>query len=568
MIDKLLQNKHILQQSPLFDGPYFTKAYGKRNELQTVAAEVRYLNEKSLWFSATSGMFNGQYYVFQDEDLKSLSYPPIIHYITNGYFEARKPSALIDIDYLVSQIIEDELPQGDAERHAVKVDVLKRYSGIYDLLITSGKNPNYLFDNEYFCEANNIKISDLEIPVHYYYVNSAHSPLDQKVLETTPLFSMKKYLDKNEDLRKAEVNPLEHLLTHGLREKRLMCIEDLISQSFLDNTADLYQDDRYKDHEYFLSKSLGNGQLAGARWATKYSEVKHPAFTSGLSNKKTSKVTVGTVLFNNSKSELMRLKNSIDKERECSENTHINDLFFVNDIDNLERYEDVFGAEKVIPSELGNIGFGSGHNALMERAFPESDYYFGINPDGCLIQDCVQSLVEFSRYYKDSTLLEANILPLNHPKWHDPVLFDTKWVSGAAFFLHRGLWEDVGGFDQDMHMYCEDVDFSWRVKAAGYSLKVCPTASFFHDVTSRNSVDVDDAVESNRKKSMLTGAYYLAVKWQATDIAEQYHETLLNENLILPNQKLVKPAQLIPKSVSEEVADFSYGLRFSPSRFW
>jgi GT2 family glycosyltransferase len=204
----------------------------------------------------------------------------------------------------------------------------------------------------------------------------------------------------------------------------------------------------------------------------------------------------------------------------------------------------------------------------MEAAFIDSEYYIGLNPDGYLQNDCLSSLIRFSRYYADSVLVEANTTPVNHPKWHDPTEFDTRWVSGAAYLITKQIWNDIGGFDEELHMYCEDVDLSWRAKAAGYMLKVCPVANFHHDVTPRFIQTDSPMVERKRRRLMLMGAYYLCVKWRADSEADLYKNMLINENLILPNTELNMPSKLIPRVIAKEVADFSHGLRFAPSRFW
>jgi len=568
MINHLLQKKSMLQSTPLFDSSYFAKAHCDNEVNDSVSTEVRYLNEKSLWFLGTSGLFNGQYYAFASDDVRELSYPPIIHYITNGYYEARRPSALVDIDYIVAQITGEELPAYEQDRHALKIKVLGEFDGIYDLLKTTKVNPNRLFNNEYFIEKNKLSGIDIDIPVQYFYSNNSRHPETQKMLETTPMFSMSKYLEENKDILDASVNPLEHLLTHGLREGRLACFKDLISEFFLKNTAELYDDHKYVQHEYFLAKSDDTGQIAGPKWQSRYRKQSHPAFNFPAEKYADSVVTIGTVLYENTNEELRRLKASIAKEVEASNSVEIRDIYFVNDAENLERYQELFGEDKVILSPKGNVGFGSGHNYLMNQGFQESDYYFGVNPDGYLIRNCIQMLVGFSKYYKDASLIEANTLPVGHPKWHDPVMFDTNWVSGVAFFLSKAIWKDIGGFDEEIHMYSEDVDFSWRVKAAGYALKVCPAASFYHDVTGRFTKPEDEEVDRKRRKSMLMGAYHLSMKWQASEEAEKYKQMMVTENLLLPNQEIAKPSSLIPKSVASGVADFGYDLRFAPSRYW
>ena len=58
-------------------------------------------------------------------------------------------------------------------------------------------------------------------------------------------------------------------------------------------------------------------------------------------------------------------------------------------------------------------------------------------------------------------------IPYEHPKAYDPVTLDTPWVSGAATLFRREAFEAVGGFDDAIFMYGEDVDLSWRLRARG-----------------------------------------------------------------------------------------------------
>jgi GT2 family glycosyltransferase len=42
------------------------------------------------------------------------------------------------------------------------------------------------------------------------------------------------------------------------------------------------------------------------------------------------------------------------------------------------------------------------------------------------------------------------------------------WVSGACLATRRAIWERLGGLDDAFFMYCEDVDYCFRVKDAGF----------------------------------------------------------------------------------------------------
>lgn len=57
-------------------------------------------------------------------------------------------------------------------------------------------------------------------------------------------------------------------------------------------------------------------------------------------------------------------------------------------------------------------------------------------------------------------------------------------VSGASFAVRRDVWEKLGGFDEDLFMYFEETDLSWRAQLAGYQCLYVPTSVAYHDYRS------------------------------------------------------------------------------------
>ena len=57
---------------------------------------------------------------------------------------------------------------------------------------------------------------------------------------------------------------------------------------------------------------------------------------------------------------------------------------------------------------------------------------------------------------------------------------DALAVSSAGMLVRRDVWEQVGGFDPGMTLFMDDVDFCWRVHAAGYRVRVITDAVCFH----------------------------------------------------------------------------------------
>ncbi len=57
---------------------------------------------------------------------------------------------------------------------------------------------------------------------------------------------------------------------------------------------------------------------------------------------------------------------------------------------------------------------------------------------------------------------------------------DALAVGSAGMLIRRDVWDQVGGFDRSMGMFREDVDFCWRVHAAGYRVRVITDSRVYH----------------------------------------------------------------------------------------
>lgn len=63
-------------------------------------------------------------------------------------------------------------------------------------------------------------------------------------------------------------------------------------------------------------------------------------------------------------------------------------------------------------------------------------------------------------------------------EWETPrdVLFGT----GAAMFVRKDVYEDVGGFDERFFMFYEDVDLGWRLNLLGHRVRYVPGSVAYH----------------------------------------------------------------------------------------
>lgn len=134
----------------------------------------------------------------------------------------------------------------------------------------------------------------------------------------------------------------------------------------------------------------------------------------------------------------------------------------------------------IIHQSGSNVGFGAGNN--MGASLGKSPYIFFSNIDTEFYNDTLYQISNAIEQDKDSSiaLWELRQFPYEHPKDYNPITGETSWASGAAFVIRRPVFEQIGGFDEDFFMYAEDVDLSWRVRAAGYQLRYTPKAGIVH----------------------------------------------------------------------------------------
>ena len=78
---------------------------------------------------------------------------------------------------------------------------------------------------------------------------------------------------------------------------------------------------------------------------------------------------------------------------------------------------------------------------------------------------------------------------------HDGVK-DVLSVSTAGALIRRDVFEELGGFDHNLALFRDDVDFGWRARTAGHSVIAATSAVAFHaqaSATERRQVDVEGA---------------------------------------------------------------------------
>jgi len=178
--------------------------------------------------------------------------------------------------------------------------------------------------------------------------------------------------------------------------------------------------------------------------------------------------------------------------------------------DSIEYIKHNFPTVIVINSQR-NLGFAGGNNLGIEEAIRlKSDYIFLLNPDTVTDKKCLETLI--GKANKNTVLQPLILLHENNKKtnlinttgnylnflgisycsnYRKPLTIakeqDIPTASGAAVLIPIEAIQRVGMFDESFFMYHEDVDLFWRMRLAGFNIKLIPEAKIWHKYSfSRN----------------------------------------------------------------------------------
>jgi GT2 family glycosyltransferase len=157
----------------------------------------------------------------------------------------------------------------------------------------------------------------------------------------------------------------------------------------------------------------------------------------------------------------------------------------------------------------GNLGFGRGVNRGV--AVCETPYVVVLNPDVVLEKEALYGLGHFLDVHSEigivgPCLKDADgqihascgfaprlvdeicrkfllhlVFPLFKFRRTRPVVAKkVDWVTGACFAVRRDVFTSLGGLDEAIFMYYEDVDFCLRVKALGWQVWYLPDVMGMH----------------------------------------------------------------------------------------
>lgn len=219
-----------------------------------------------------------------------------------------------------------------------------------------------------------------------------------------------------------------------------------------------------------------------------------------------------------------------------------------------------------------NTGSARGHNLL--GATCESEYMLIMNPDVIVCPRFFYGMFEpFLRENSDCGMTEGRQSPVEHPKEYNKKTLETEWATTACAMFKKEMFDRLEGFDtQTFFMYCDDLDFSWRLRLLGKKIYYRPDCQVFHSKT----LSASGKWQPTKAEIFYSAqaAMLMAYKWSADGRLAELKRIYKNsgepslQSAVEHFEKMRKegtlPARLDPKhTVARFVGDFYTEHRFS-----
>lgn len=215
--------------------------------------------------------------------------------------------------------------------------------------------------------------------------------------------------------------------------------------------------------------------------------------------------------------------------------------------------DNLFPHTQVITNQQ-NVGFAAANNQGMAAASQTAPrFYFLLNPDTLVRPGAVRQLVDCLEacpkagvagprlVYSDGRLQDSafnfpGVTQLLFELWPLPQrLYDTRFNGryprrlyrpsappftvdhplGAAMMVRRDVAEKTDGFDESFHMYCEEIDWCWRIRNAGWTIYTVPGAEIVHyGGESTKQVPARSVVNLWTSRARLYQKHSSGLRWQ------------------------------------------------------
>jgi len=155
-----------------------------------------------------------------------------------------------------------------------------------------------------------------------------------------------------------------------------------------------------------------------------------------------------------------------------------------------------------------NLGFAAANNLgweLVSKQAQKCEFIYLLNQDTVVESGWLRPIVDYLREHNEVGIVQSKLLL--HPRVdtintignrshflgfgllggygeRDQGQYDTlrsiDYASGAAVMIRSIHLHSLGLFEDQMFMYLEDADLSWKVRQAGYDVRMLPASRVFH----------------------------------------------------------------------------------------
>lgn len=170
--------------------------------------------------------------------------------------------------------------------------------------------------------------------------------------------------------------------------------------------------------------------------------------------------------------------------------------------DSIKFTSEHFPSVKILAMDK-NYGFAEGYNKAIEQV--DSEYIAIVNGDTKAEPDWLKNLIRVFNENNDAAIAGSKIYFLDNPGiinsagkklTYSGIGFDIGFglkdsekfnkkkyvgaICGASMLIKKDIFQNLGGFDKDYFLLCEDTDLCWRVWLNGYKVIYDPSSVIYH----------------------------------------------------------------------------------------
>jgi len=227
-------------------------------------------------------------------------------------------------------------------------------------------------------------------------------------------------------------------------------------------------------------------------------------------------ITASIVVYKENPSEL---NNAINSFLNCSSSIK---LYLVDNSQNKTLAEVIKRDNIEYVFSGNNIGFGSGHNSILDKLTKESEYHLILNPDVVFQPQVIQKLIEELEKNKDTSMIAPKVVyqdnSLQYTARKYPSVFELscrflgifKNYTGNKEYknqdLEKAFFPDfihgsfmlfrtkdllaLNGFDNRYFLYMEDVDICKKIDQSGKTKLYYPEVEIIHTFKKGSSKNI------------------------------------------------------------------------------